>query len=69
MSTIPLTDTDDLVTASNERLEASLEFWTGKIDGPETNGRVTAHGSFDLDYWMDNAEACRNELQRRTRKL
>ncbi len=36
-----------------------------KIDGPENDGRVTADGSADLDYWMEMVEDLTNEISKR----
>lgn len=36
-----------------------------KIDGDENDGRITASGSANLDYWMDMIEDIDKEILRR----
>ena len=52
--------TMDLVELAIERKK-----FQDKIDGPENDGRVTANGSADLDYWMEMVEDLTNEIYKR----
>ena len=48
----------------DELAKARKEF-QDKIDGPENDGRLTADGSADLDYWMEMVEELTVEIDKR----
>ncbi|WP_415913239.1 hypothetical protein [Neptuniibacter sp. QD37_11] len=58
----------ELSDLGNKQLILLKEGHQAKIDDPENNGRTTAGGSMDLDYWMDTVEEIEAELQRRNKE-
>lgn len=46
-------------------MDCILIMFQAMIDGPENDGRVTASGSADLDYWMDCVEEIDEQLNKR----
>lgn len=49
-----------------EELTQHRKEFQAKIDGPENDGRITADGSADLDYWMDMVEELTAEINSRS---
>jgi hypothetical protein len=50
----------------DDQLLAARAYWQGKINGPENDGRLTAHSSASLDHWMDLVEEIDEVVARRS---
>ena len=48
-----------------QQLAEARKGFQDKIDGPENDGRTTAGGSANLDYWMDMVEELTIEINKR----